>query len=204
MSDADPIAEGRAAWSRIRDGRRGFDDWILIARALQIGRSASLKAAATNRAVGSRYNLEMGRWLREAGLDGISNQERYRALQVLENLDAITAWRDALPASTRRALNYPAACFHRWRRETRTAPIRREAVKSAHRGNGKAIHWPGDALRRAAIAIKESRTNDCIVLAKAALQAAIRDETDLLMLLPEKPMLPRSRPMPAVELHAPA
>jgi hypothetical protein len=45
------------------------------------------------------------------------------------------------------------------------------------------------------------------VLAKAALQAAIRDETDLLMLLPDKPMPPRSRPMPAangVAVHAPA
>jgi hypothetical protein len=39
-------------------------------------------------------------------------------------------------------------------------------------------------LRPAANAIREVRSNDCIVLAKAALEAAIRSETDLLALLP--------------------
>jgi hypothetical protein len=44
-----------------------------------------------------------------------------------------------------------------------------------------------DALRRAAEAIRQAQSGDCIVLAKAALQAAIRNEADLLALLPDLP-----------------
>ncbi len=37
---ADPIAEGRAAWQRIKEhGRKNFDDWIKVAWALAIGRT---------------------------------------------------------------------------------------------------------------------------------------------------------------------
>jgi hypothetical protein len=48
-----------------------------------------------------------------------------------------------------------------------------------HRAYWRPIHLPQEMLRRAAAAIRESRSNDCVVLAKAALQAAIRNESDL-------------------------
>jgi hypothetical protein len=38
----------------------------------------------------------MGRWLRDNGLDGISNQERYRVGRILENLPAISSYREGL------------------------------------------------------------------------------------------------------------
>jgi hypothetical protein len=41
------------------------------------------------------------------------------------------------------------------------------------------IYQPQDMLRRAANAIREARSNDCIVLAKAALQAGLRSEDDI-------------------------
>jgi hypothetical protein len=40
-------------------------------------------------------------------------------------------------------------------------------------------------LKRAAAAIREARSNDTVVLAKVALSAAIRNEVDLLELLPD-------------------
>ena len=97
MSADDTVTARAVAWAQIRDqSRNNFDDWIAVARALAIGRSAALNAAATNRAVGTKYNREMGRWLRDNGLDGISNQERYRVGRILENLPAISSYREGL------------------------------------------------------------------------------------------------------------
>jgi hypothetical protein len=97
----DAVADGVAAWSRIRDhGRKHFEDWITVDRALAIGRTEALKIARTNKAVGPRYNAAMGAWLKQHGLAEITAQERYRLLLILENLPAISAWRDV---STRRS-----------------------------------------------------------------------------------------------------
>lgn len=51
-------------------------------------------------------------------------------------------------------------------------------------------------MRRAPIAIRESHSSDCIVMAKAALQTAIRSENDLFELLPSSP--PYQRRVPAL------
>ena len=191
MSDSadDVVTLGVAAWQRIRDhGRRNFDDWIAVARALQTGRTAVLKAAGTNRPVGSRYNLEMGRWLVDHQLDDINNQERYRALLILENLAAIEAWRAGLDAAQRRTLNHPGSVWAHWRRSTKietSVPTHRHVVKGGKaKGNGHAIHWNGDAIRRAASAIREVYSTDFYVMARRALEAAVRNEDDLLELLP--------------------
>jgi len=48
MTAVDPIAEGRAAWQRLKSReRKSWDDWIAVACAIEIGKAASLKAAAT-------------------------------------------------------------------------------------------------------------------------------------------------------------
>lgn len=65
----DPIADGKAAWQRIKsNARKSWSDWVLIARALEVGRSEVLKIATASKPVGSKYNFEMGRWLREHDL----------------------------------------------------------------------------------------------------------------------------------------
>lgn len=130
-------------------------------------------------------------WLRENGLDGIAAQERYRALLVLENLPAISAWRDGLDETKRGRLNHPGAIWHAWRRatkaESQNVVLKATATKS-HKGYGKAIYWPQDALQRAAAAIRDARSTDTLILARRALEAAIRNEMDLLALLPPVPM----------------
>ena len=52
-------------------------------------------------------------------------------------------------------------------------------------------------VKRAALAMSDSRSSDFFVLARVALEAAIRDEIDLLELLPEPPRTP-TKPMQAV------
>jgi len=137
--------------------------------------------------------------LTEHGL-GISVQERYR------NLPVISTWRDGLDEAQRGRLNHPGAVWHAWRRATTSAatqPRQRVVTKKATttRGYGRAVHWPSDALRRAAAAIRETRSNDCITQAKAALEAAIRNEVDLLALLPPMPSA-NSAPQRAVAMSA--
>jgi hypothetical protein len=58
------IAAGRDAWQRLRERERAtWSDWLIVGRALIIGRTEALKIAKTNCPVGSRYNSAMGRWL---------------------------------------------------------------------------------------------------------------------------------------------
>jgi hypothetical protein len=49
------------------------------------------------------------------------------------------------------------------------------------------FHWPQEHLKRAHRAMLDCRSNDLLTLARAALQAAIRNEADLLALLPAVP-----------------
>jgi hypothetical protein len=189
-SDQAAVAAGRAAWGRLRARERTtWDDWLAVGRALVIGREIAMALAKTNRPVGATYNRAMGEWLRQNGFDSIVAQERYRLLLIVENLPAIETWRGGLDDAKRRRLNHPNAVWHTWRRGTQQqAPnTARHVVQTSrahhHTAYGRAIYWPGQMLERAATAIRECRSVDCIVLAKAALQAAIRGEEDLRELL---------------------
>jgi hypothetical protein len=201
-ADGATIEAGAKAWARLsRSQRTSWADWIAVARALAIGKASAMKIAQTNRAVGTKYNRIMGQWLRERGFDGINNQERYRALLCLENLPAIEAWRSTLSDELRGRYNHPNCVWYKWhamaaRAVPTAAPPLRHAVISdkphtkskSHNGSyGRAVHWPSDALRRAADAIREARSNDVLVLARKALEAAVRSEDDLLALLPAGP-----------------
>jgi hypothetical protein len=93
-----------------------------------------------------------------------------------------------LDDAKRRRLNHPGAVWHAWKRATKgetSVPTRRQVVKGAKaKGNGHAIHWNGDAIRRAASAIREVYSTDFYVMARRALEAAVRNEADLIELLP--------------------
>jgi hypothetical protein len=112
MTDsASDIAAGRDAWERLRNCRAGFDDWVAVGRALVVGRAECMALAMANAPQGSRYNKMMGQWLDSNGLAGISPQERYRAVLIIENLPEIQLWRQTLPPDTCRKLNHPGAIW---------------------------------------------------------------------------------------------
>jgi hypothetical protein len=70
--------------------------------------------------------------------------------------------------------------------ESRPTIAHRQHVVSGakpHR-TGRPIYWPQDAIRRAATALRECRSNDTFTLARIALEAALRSESDLIDLLP--------------------
>jgi hypothetical protein len=192
------ITDGRAAWDRLKSREQAtWQDWLAVGEALIVGRTRAMQTAKTNKPVGTTYVRAIGHWLRANGFDEISPQERYRAVLCVENRDAIEAWRATLDDAKRRTLNHPGACWHAWRRSmTAEAPPPRFHVVNGgkmHR-QGKAISWPGDCIRRAALSMRESRSTDFFILAKVALEAAIRHEIDLLELLPAPPRAPVKPP----------
>jgi hypothetical protein len=201
----DAIEASSASWQRIKDhGRKDWDDWLRVARALLIGRTAALKAADTNRCVGSKYNAAMAAWLRENGLDDVVAQELYRLFLILEDLTEIEAWRAGLDDAQRRRLNHPNAIWAHWRRQTddgkRAAPAPRFVKGSvpSHR-NGRPVYWPQDVLRRVAMALRETRNNDIFVVGRAVLEAAIPSENVLINLLDAAKPQP---PSAAAAVHA--
>ena len=185
---ADIVAQAKEAWGRLKS-RATFADWLAVGRAIEIGKQAALRAAGTNRPVGSKYNKAMGKWLKDNGLAEVTPAERYRILLILENVGEIEEWRDGLDDAKRRRLNHPGAIWAHWTRATGKAPRRkpakaktRESIGKVAR-NGRPVCFPQDVIRRAALALKESRSTDYFVMAKLVLETAIRTEADVALLI---------------------
>jgi hypothetical protein len=182
------VTAGREAWERLKDReRKSWADWLLVGEALSVGKTEALRAANTNRAVGSRYNRAIGAWLKDNSLADMTPAERYRILLIMERRVEIEAWRASLGDAQRRRLNHPAAIWSHWSRATGKgkAPRGRTAnggSKRAYAGN-RPICFDQEAVRRAGLAMKESRSSDWFRLAAVALHAALRDRGDLLALL---------------------
>ena len=100
-----------------------------------------------------------------------------RALQAGKNLDDLLIAREVTLV--------PSSCF--------------QAEALSKRVRMPQVHWPQDHIRRAALALREGLSNaDIYVLARAALGAAVRDQSDLIALMPP----PASRPEAAARLAA--
>ena len=108
MTDNDHVAAGKAAWARLRNDRATFEDWLCVGRAIAFGRAEAMQQSKANRPVGTAYVRVFGAFLRDNGFSDTSNQERYAILKIIEHLDAVTAWRDGLPAPQRRKHNHPS------------------------------------------------------------------------------------------------
>ncbi len=197
----DSVAEGREAWTRLRRvGKTAWADWLLVARALEIGRASSLKVAQTNQPYGKKYTAAMALWLRENGFEELTQQERTSCHRVMENLPAIEKWRRTLSADHVRRLNHPDSSYWGWKQDAASASRRHVQARSPRRGYSGNIHFPQDTIRRVAQAMRDNWTNDTFKLARVALEAAIRNEADIdeLFAAPK----PKPAPVMAVSLHA--
>jgi hypothetical protein len=111
----------------------------------------------------------------------MSDWERSITLKMFDSLAEIEQWRASLPNDQRRKLNHPNAVISRWRRASARAP--RQPVRGNHGRHGPGVYWPQDFVERAAEAIRDARTNDCCVMARRALEGAVRGAEDLRELL---------------------
>jgi hypothetical protein len=205
----DPVAAGRCAWERLKgNARTSWDDWLIVARGIKVLRDAALKAADTDKPYGKVYTRLMAASLRENGFDDVGQQVRWRLLQVLENMEPIERWRAGLSDSERHRCNHPDSIMMNWRRaaEAPAPPGKRLQIARAARtkgSGGRAIHWGGDHIRRAATALRDARAStDYFLIARLVLQAAIRTEDDLFELLPGPAAnTPKPRPVTAAVSH---
>lgn len=182
MEASAQITEARAAWERIKAHEKtAFGDWVCIGRALIIGRQKCMAAACCNSPYGPGYQKHMRRFLDEAGLD-IDSHERVAAVDLVENLPAITQWRASLTEDERRRAHHPIAMLQHWRRGTtprRPGPKPRSSNNStsswARDGYVRRMAWSQESIRNVAAAIKETGMRDLFVMARAAMDATERE-----------------------------
>jgi hypothetical protein len=197
MSD-DVVAAGVAAWRRLR-GNATFEDWVSVARALAVGRAECMAAAKTNKPMGTTYNRLMGLWLRRHELEEVDAGERCKCMRLLDQLTEIEQWRAPLTDAEKRRWNHPGAVLARWKasmKSDRHIVARKKPAGNLTTAAGKQVFWPGVMIERAAVAIHEANTNDTYILARKALEAALRGENDVQELLDQpksKPSAPATR-----------
>jgi hypothetical protein len=106
---------GQEAMTRIG---RGWGDWMIIAEAIEVGRTEAMQAANANEPRGKRYEREMGDWLTKNGFRGIDKGARSRLLDCLEQRAAIEKWRSTLTEAERIRLNHPSTVLRKWKTKT--------------------------------------------------------------------------------------
>jgi hypothetical protein len=118
--EARTIRTGVECWQAI--GRAvSFEAWVKIGKALQIGRDYSLKTTGANRPMGQIYCRTFSAWLAKCGFGRIEKSVRSAALDLVEHLAEIEAWRATLSEKRQRQLKHPLSNVAAWRKATAEA-----------------------------------------------------------------------------------
>jgi hypothetical protein len=131
------IREGRDAWQAIGKAE-SFTAWKQIGAALSVGKAHALRVTGANSAWGRNYSLAFSQWLTAHGFSSMRKSVRSVAIELVENIGAIEAWRATLSERQRKRLVHPLSNVRRWR-------------ASLDHGNGKS---PADLKREAMAALK--------------------------------------------------
>jgi hypothetical protein len=115
--------------------------WVKIGRALQIGRDYSLKTTGANRPAGQIYSKAFSAWIAKHGFNGIEKTVRSAALDLVEHLAEIEAWRLTLSEKRRRQLKHPLSNVAAWRKATTQAKSTnsRRGLSAARRSDIDAV-----------------------------------------------------------------
>jgi hypothetical protein len=111
----DIVRRGQEALQRLR---RGYEDWLAIAEALQVGRAEVMAAVQTNKPVGKRYAQAMANWLLARGFHLINEGTRNRLLDCLNHGAEIEKWRATLTEGERFRFNHPDTVLRKWKAAT--------------------------------------------------------------------------------------
>ena len=98
--------------------RRGWDDWVVIGEALEVGRAEVMRIVGTNEPRGPRFEKAMAEWLVTNGFKEIDKGTRSRLLDCLKHLAEIEAWRKTLTTGEQFRLNHPNAVLRKWKTKT--------------------------------------------------------------------------------------
>ena len=111
------IAQGREALAAITRSA-SFENYCSIGKALLVGKKFALHTSGANCAMGRTYSLAFSRWIREHKFESMPKSLRSVCIELAENAEAITAWRNGLPERQRRRLVSPLAVTRRWKAAT--------------------------------------------------------------------------------------
>jgi hypothetical protein len=98
--------------------RRRWEDFMIIAEALDVGRTEVMRDLHTNQPTGRRYERAMGEWLVANGFKDIDKGTRCRLLECLRHREQIERWRSLLTDSEQFKLNHPDAVLRKWKAAT--------------------------------------------------------------------------------------
>lgn len=129
MTDAEQrviIQQGVDAWHQLK---KSWEHWLMVGKALRIGREEAMHSAGTNRPEGKGYNKAFGEWLLENKLDDIDQGDRKRLLDVMDNLPEIEQWRATLTEGERRKYNHPSTVWRRWKKATKVPSADKDKPK---------------------------------------------------------------------------
>jgi hypothetical protein len=113
------IRLGRDAWQAVQR-TQSFPAWIAVGRALQIGRDIAGRASGTT--TGRHYAHAFYNWADRSGFAGMSKEARWSAVDLVENLPAIEAWRSTLSEKECKRLVNPLSNCRKWRRSLEPKP----------------------------------------------------------------------------------
>jgi len=114
-SVSEVVRLGREAMER---KRRGWEDWLAIAKALQAGRAEVMRSLHTNEPRGRRFEKAMGEWLIRHGFKEIDKGARSRLLDCLSHKIEIEKWRSRLTDAERFKFNHPDTVLRKWKAST--------------------------------------------------------------------------------------
>jgi hypothetical protein len=98
--------------------RRDFDDWMLIAEALQVGRADVMRTVSTNQPTGKRYEQAMAEWLLARGFHLIDKCTRNHLFECLQHRGGIEKWRVRLTEPEQFRFNHPTTVLRKWKAAT--------------------------------------------------------------------------------------
>jgi hypothetical protein len=155
------IKRGQSALRRL-DKDRNWEDWIQVGYAVVECRSVAMREAGANRPFGPAYTksyaslMEHYRFTEKLK----DKSDRSRLVEIMDNLPAVTAWRQGLTPDERRKYTHPTTVFRYWKTAQRKSveaespdvwrPSTRHKLKTAEaeihklRKEGAATPWGPD------------------------------------------------------------
>ena len=123
------IVQGKAAWARLKQGSRSWDDWVLVGHVLLEGRAIAMRNAGTSSPAGRGYSDAFNNWLTYNRFD-LGPSHRAKLLVVMGILPEIEQWRLTLTPVQRLRMNHPGAVLHRFRKATEIKPALEQVISA--------------------------------------------------------------------------
>ncbi|HEX3522494.1 MAG TPA: hypothetical protein VHT52_10455 [Stellaceae bacterium] len=107
--------EADEALERIQRGQTWLD-WRKVAELFAHGRKLAMLNGHANKPEGKGYNLCFSAWLdAHPKLRSVDKATRNHAMQCMDNIEAIEAWRATLAENQRQTINHPTTVLRRWK-----------------------------------------------------------------------------------------